>query len=525
MIPASPYATGSRAEKVVFDRLRSAFEGPGETGYTAFHSINIKRHARKRFGEIDFLVLCPEGIYVLEVKGGRLGCKEGVWSSTDKLGKTHDLRESPFRQAESALHGLMQDLREKLPASVLANITIGYGVILPDCHLGTVGSEWDAHVVFDQGWRKGFDLWLKSLFSYWRKKGSAKSHISPDSLKEIARYLRPEFESIEPLYAQAESIESTIESLTKDQMKVVDIVSANDRVLCAGGAGTGKTFLAVELARRWVGEGLSVALVCRSPWLRNYLAGQFPMDGLSIATIEGLPAQARRAGVEFYDAMIVDEGQDLLYMECLDVLDRHLRGGLGEGRWCFFHDCNNQSGFFGDIDRAAYDYMYSLGASKVPLSTNCRNTKIILERIKADIGADMGVNGAGEGPKIREQVARSLAQAEEILHAELDWLINNGGLLPSQITILVGSDIEESFLQEMRPTLREEITVMDEYMMHSFPPKKISFCKISDFKGLENDAIVLLGVSKPDKSSGKVLEHYVGMSRAKAILSLVYLSP
>lgn len=77
MIPASPYATGSRAEKVVFDRLRSAFEGPGETGYTAFHSINIKRHARKRFGEIDFLVLCPEGIYVLEVKGAGLAVRKG----------------------------------------------------------------------------------------------------------------------------------------------------------------------------------------------------------------------------------------------------------------------------------------------------------------------------------------------------------------------------------------------------------------------------------------------------------------
>ena len=127
MVPNSPYDTGSQAEKLIFDRLRRAFDDR----YVAYHSLKPTRHPSKRFPEIDFVICGPDGLYVLEVKGGRLACHEGVWEYQDRYGRTYRSQESAFRQAETALHGLMQDLSADFPADALARLVTGYGVVFP----------------------------------------------------------------------------------------------------------------------------------------------------------------------------------------------------------------------------------------------------------------------------------------------------------------------------------------------------------------------------------------------------------
>lgn len=522
MIPDSPYKTNSAAEKKVFDDLRRVFPEQSNSGHTCFHSMNLTRHARKRFGEADFLISCPEGLYVLEVKGGRVACRNGVWQSTDRNGQVHIFKESPFTQAETALHAKEKKLKERFPASMIQQLVIGYGVVFPDCELGCNGSEWDPQLVFDLGTRKGFERWLEVLFSYWQKKAPKLVRAEPDTLKLLRQYLRPDFEAIIPLYTLTSEAEDQIASLTEDQMALVDIVAANTQVICSGGAGTGKTFLAVELARRWIGDELNVALVCRSPWLKNHLHSKFSMAGLTISTVAGLKAAASRAGIDKYDALIIDEGQDLLQMENLDALDILVRGGLNEGRWCFFHDVNNQSGFFGAHDDDALQYLASLGAVNVPLRTNCRNTKIILERIKNDTGADMGVKGAGAGPQVRQSTVSTIDEATVVLAAEIDAIIGKGGLAPGHVTILAPCDFSESPASRLPISQHEQIAVLDEYSMQNFPPTKMSFSRIKDFKGLENEAIIVIGLPPPTENSDLLSEYYVAMSRAKALLSIIY---
>ena len=69
MIPGAAYDTHSQAEKRIFDRLRTALD----ESYTAYHSLKPARHSHKRFPEIDFVICSTEGLYVIEVKGGRAG--------------------------------------------------------------------------------------------------------------------------------------------------------------------------------------------------------------------------------------------------------------------------------------------------------------------------------------------------------------------------------------------------------------------------------------------------------------------
>lgn len=521
MIPDTPHGTHSQAEKRVFDRLRAAFIRDNDDTYTVYHSLNLTRHAYKRFGEIDFLICCPYGLFVLEVKGGRIGCNEGVWQYTNRYGDLTKSVEGPFKQAESALHGLMSNLSTNFPDRLVSQFSIGYGVITPDCDGLSASTEWDPITLADSRSYKDLERWLSRLFQYWRSKDGGNRHPTDATMKELRQYLRPEFEAVIPLHVQARGVEERIATLTEDQMSMVDVVADNPRVLCSGGAGTGKTFLAMELARRWTVDGKNVALVCHSPWLKSYLESRFLISNLTVSLVDSLQIACRRQGISNFDALIVDEGQDLFDMDSLDKLDSVLQGSLTEGRWCFFHDINNQSGFFGIHDKDAIDYLSSMHPTKVPLRTNCRNTRVILEKVQASLGADMGVRGAGDGPKIRECLASSKEEATRLLENELFELIDHGGLSPGDVTILSPLNFEESCVAGLPEKVKRQIIILDEYSLKSFPNIKTSFAEIGNFKGLENEAIIVVDLPSPENSRKDLAKHYVAMSRARSVLSIV----
>lgn len=521
MIPDTPHGTHSQAEKRVFDRLRSAFANDQDGVFTAYHSLNLTRHAYKRFGEIDFLICCPQGIFVLEVKGGRVGCHNGIWQYTNRYGDVTESNEGPFKQAESALHGLMANLRANLPDRVVAQFSIGYGVIFPDCEWPVSGAEWDAKTVADARGYKDIERWLEKLFQYWRGKDGGHRHPTAPALKELRHYLRPEFEAATPLHVQALGAEERIATLTEDQMAMVDVVTANRRVLCSGGAGTGKTFLALELARRWTAEDMNVALLCRSPWLKNYLDARFSIPKLTVSLVSAVRNACRRQGLDSFDAVIVDEGQDIFDMASLDCLDSVLNGGLIDGRWCIFHDINNQSGLFGSFDQEAMDYLASIQPVRVPLRTNCRNTRIILDKVQTSLGADMGTRGAGFGPSIREHYSTSRDESAQLLAIELIELIDHGGISPGDVTILSPYPFGDSCVALLPEKIRREIVALDEYSLRNFPNTKTSFAEIANFKGLENEAIIVTDLPPPTKGRQNLVMHYVAMSRARSVLSLI----
>ena len=522
MIPASPYDTGSQAEKRIYERLRAAFDDR----YAAYHSLRPTCHPHKRFPEIDFVICGPEGLYVIEVKGGRIACRDGVWQYQDRYDRIVRSHESPFRQAETALHGLMDDLRANLPADVLDRFTTGYGVVFPNCGWSSAGAEWDPAMYADARCSRDLEGWLRVLFEYWRARSGRDVRPDDDALERLQAYLRPQVDVPASqddyrLFEQVQDVRQRTARLTEDQMRMVHVAEANPRVLCAGGAGTGKTFLAERLARLWTASGLRVALVCRSPWLRHCLASRVLMPGLTVSLIGGVRLDCRRAGLERFDALIVDEGQDLFEMRCIETLDDVLVGGLETGRWCWFHDLNNQS-LTARFDARAKEYLESLEPVRMPLRINCRNTRVILEWIQDSLGADLGVQGTGAGPDVRSQTAPDRRGSAERTAREIRELVDVGGLTPGSVTILAPYDLSESSVALMPRDVGCRIRRLDEYSMRKVPGDKVGFAKIEDFKGLENEAIIVVDLPAPAAADRQSAEHYVAMSRARSVLSLIY---
>ena len=516
MIPSQPLGTKSKAEIRMFDQLRTAFSGPDQNGWFAMHSLNLPRHEYKRFGEIDFVLCGPSGIFVLEVKGGGVSCHDGIWETTNRYGETEQLRESPFKQSESALHGL----REKLPSSLLNSFVVGYGVVMPDIDHLPDSSEWDRAVLADSRDFRQFEKWLERFIRYWHAKDARKTAASPEQLSALQQFLRPDFEAVMPLYVSAHDVEARIARLTEDQLKWIDAIEANPRVICSGGAGTGKTMLALQLAKRWGADDMKTVLACHSPWLKGYLERN-AVPGLTVSLADSINVTARRAGIEKFDALIVDEGQDILNMDALDRLDNHLLGGISEGRWCFFHDTNNQSGLCGSYIPDAYDYLESFNPVRIPLKTNCRNSLPILKRIQADLQADIGNSGVGDGPAVREVQNTDTDSAVQSLEKELTNLVESEGFNPGDITILSPTSFTQSWTASLPKGLLDSITVLDDASSRNLNRQNIGFAQIADFKGLESEVVVLVDMPKPGDNDTMRSLHYVGMSRARALLSMV----
>ena len=516
MIPNQALNTSSQAELRTFDQLRATFSRSDETTWFSMHSLNLPRHEYKRFGEIDFVVCGPPGLFVLEVKGGGVSCNDGIWVTTNRYGETDRLRESPFRQAEGALHGLLK----KLPASLANLFVVGYGVVMPDVDRLPDSAEWDRATLADGSDFRQFEKWLEMFFKHWRTKDTQKPTASPSHLKALQQHLRPDFEAVVPLHVSAHNVESRIARLTEDQLRLIDVVEANPRVICSGGAGTGKTMLALELAKRWGASGIKTALTCHSPWLKGFLERSV-MPGLTVSLAESIHVAAKRVGIEKFDALIVDEGQDILNMDALDQLDHHLLGGIGEGRWCFFHDANNQSGLCGSYVPDAYDYLESLGPVRIPLKTNCRNSLPIVQRIQGDLDADIGNSGVGDGPAVREVNVADSDTAIQALERELRRLVDREGFNPKDIVILSPLAFPHSWTSSLPAKFRDSITVLDHSSPRNLNRNAIGFAQIGDFKGLESEVIVLVDMPRPGHSESLRAYHYVGMSRARAVLSMI----
>ena len=500
----------------MFDQLRAAFYRPDQNDWFAMHSLNLPRHEYKRFGEIDFIVCGPDGLFVLEVKGGGVSCHKGIWETRNRFGETDRLRESPFKQAESALHGL----RKKLPTSLSRAFVVGYGVVMPDVEHLPDSAEWDRAVLADGRDFRQFEKWLERFIKYWRTKDTRKPVASPEQLNALQQHLRPDFEAVVPLHVSAHEVETRIPRLTEDQLRLIDVVEVNPRVICSGGAGTGKTMLALDLAKRWGVSGMKTVLACHSPWLKHYLE-RYAVPGLIVSLAESIHVAAKRAGIEKFDALIVDEGQDILNMDTLGQLDTCLCGGISEGRWCFFHDSNNQSGLCGSYVPDAYDYLQSFCPVRIPLKTNCRNSLPILQRIQGDLDADVGNSGVGDGPAVREVRVADTDSAIQALEKELHDLVDVEGFNPGDIVVLSPLPFAQSWTSSLSEELRDAITVLDDASPRNMSHRTIGFAQIGDFKGLESEVVILVDMPRPGHSESLRSLHYVGMSRARALLSMI----
>ncbi|WP_339665579.1 NERD domain-containing protein [uncultured Pseudomonas sp.] len=518
--PSVVYHFESKAEERLFLKFNNIELEEG----TAFHSLNIPKHEKKQYAEADFVVLSVHGVLVLEVKGGRISVRDGDWYTENRNGDVSRLKESPVSQVTSAKEALVNLLLEKDLGFDVTKINFGFGVMFPDVKAGDLGVELTKEMVFDaiDMDRDHLKRWLEKLYKYWAERKKIRGKLSSEQVAQLKNALRPEFDKGRSLLAEVDTAWQSLIALTEHQYAAVDTILDNKKVVVKGGAGTGKTLVAIRAAEELDQQRVKVLFLCRNPVLASFLKARLRRTEVLVLDFLAFRERIESGTLQSFDALIVDEGQDMLDMTSIGLLDEAILGGFVDGRWYFFTDPNNQGALYADIEAEALDYLRECSAS-VPLSRNCRNTRQIALQTLLYTGGDIGrgsIDSEGVPVKTKGLKFSTTGELASLIENQLSEWIDDESVKPGDITILSPLPFEESVVTMIDRRWRRKITVINESFGERWPDTQLAYSTIRDFKGLENKYVMLVDTDKLVESTNSINQLYVAMTRANVLLWL-----
>lgn len=499
-------------------------------------------------GEIDVIVVLPDrSIIVVEVKGRglRYQSETNQWQR-NKAGQWMP-ENSPFKQAKSNTHKLMDCLAERLDRRAVKTIRYGYMVVFPFSQIkGELIHDMQPAAYCDASGMHQLGRQVERLAEKFSPDSSSVKKAVALSMKKIHQAILPQMNLVPSLRTSVDSDVKVLLRLTGDQVHHLDILSRRSRALIEGVAGSGKSVLAVEQARRFAAQGKKVLLLCYNSALASWIGAgisdelqENPVSGsVEVRTFHDFCASScNSANIEFnpgddqdifwreiapellsdcaqvneqFDAIIVDEGQDF------------------HGLWWFpIQECLKASGalfVFCDPDQDIFNAngLSELGMENdiFPLLKNCRNTKKIA-RFCDDV-AEIQTQSHPDAPDGEEVIFTTITDEEKRVDYVLEllnkWVLDNE-ISPSNIAILSPNKPDRTCLRAGVGPSRVKLTTdaaqwrSGEAVLHS---------TVRGFKGLDAQFVILLDLPVPD--THRVFswtDYYVGASRAVAVLHVV----
>ena len=409
----------SNAEKKMYDVLQKL----NMKNAYVLHSLGLPKHQSKIYGEIDFVVVCDRGVACLEIKGGRVECRDGKWFFKDRYGVEREKPEGPFAQVTGNMFSLRDVLKKKFQNNKhMKNLLTVCGVVFPDIEFKSVSQEIISDIVYDNR-TEDITGYMNRVFDYWEKRQHRQpSRLSPGDIKDIVQFLRGDFMFVPTLSDRLNSVEKRLVRLTSEQAQLMQALALNKHLLIEGNAGTGKTLLAVDFAKKKAASGKKVLFLTYNKNLANNVIRQVDtIENLKVINIHALFGEyvavdvkkmQENPNVYFseilpeifyeylselsdeelerikYDLIIMDEGQDILKPLYLYSLDTLLRGGFANGDWAVFYD--EKQNIYNPDYNDGMEILRGYNCTEFKLFVNCRNTVQIGTYSSKISGIDLG---------------------------------------------------------------------------------------------------------------------------------------
>lgn len=532
----------SNAEKKMYDVLQGL---DLEDAYV-LHSLGLPKHQSKIYGEIDFVVVCKRGIVCLEIKGGRVECRNGKWYFTDRYGVEHQKAEGPFAQVTGNMFSLLTQVKNRFTDNPhVKNLMVACGVVFPDIEFKSVSQEIIPEIIYDS---RTVDItgYINQVFDYWAgRQHREPAKLSPNDVKEIVNYLRGDFTFVPTLKTRLDSVEKRLVRLTNEQVQIMNALGMNSHLMIEGGAGTGKTLLATDFAKKRAEKGDKVLYLTYNKNLANDINAQIgQMNNLRVVNIHALFGEyvaidverIQRNPQEYFsdelpekfleyisnlsedkvqelkcDVLVMDEGQDILRPVYLYSLDLLLKNGLEKGDWAIFYD--EKQNIYNPEYLDGMEIVSSYSCAKFQLFVNCRNT--------IQIGT---YSSMASGVEMKEFLQENGEEVQKISYTDkADFKVQIKDIIKklraekvefSDVAFLAPKKYENSMLCEIGIEVNE---LGEDYNPDSKLPK---FATIQGFKGLDAKIVVLVDIENiHPKNFSKFI--YIAGTRARTLLYVV----
>lgn len=513
-------------EDVMFDELNQLPED-----YYVFHSFEIVtiKGGQVLESETDFVIFHPKkGLICLEAKAGQVKYENGYWQYGSGKRMKHD---GPYIQAKRNKWYLKDYMIEHGLEYECNNCKKLHAVWFPDVPESnfrgtTLPGEGDIRITLTADSFGHIQECIDKIFEF-DGQDKCTTNLSEKSVQKILeRVLAPSFNLISLQQVEQERNKNVFKRMLREQVALLNYLDEQNNAIINGLAGTGKTVMAVEKARRHSEKDEKVLFLCYNTFLNEHLRETYPYPHVSYYTVAGLSqklcekvdykalqeklTQMFLEGIFPYQHVIIDEGQDfgkeeIDEVEIIELLrENAIDNEERKGTFYLFYDKNQMV-----QSKKAPKYIEEADC-KLTLYRNCRNTENIAL-------TSLRLLGSNKAPKLYPDAVMGdlpeigfCSTKEEtiaLLNSEIDKYIDAGY---NSITILTCKTEECSIIADCCKDSK-----------YNYKRGYVKFTTCRKFKGLESDVIIVVDIDKDTFADEGEQLMYVGTSRARFKLSCV----
>lgn len=526
MIPAKPRSfSPDSLEGVMFDALEQKLPDT----YYVFHSFKIVTKLENviRESETDFVIFSPNnGILCLEAKAGHVKYSDGRWRYGSGIEMSHD---GPYNQASINKYKLLNYIKSSACKDLASKCKLLHAVWFPSITSNELKKEvLPPESLFEITMTKEdvFDPLpsIERIFAL-EPTNNVKTTLSEKDAERLFRaVLCPSFDLLPSISFENELKKQIFHRMLSEQKCILNFLSEQKTAVIQGVAGTGKTLIAIEKARRHAEDGDKVLFLCYNKFLRDHISKSLSHDNIDCYTIDAFACRTCDTNEPNYPMLktkledyyfnnnfpymhvIIDEGQDFgqINIEENEIIE------LIESIIVDREDSNGTFYVFYDamqfVQGAVIPAYLKNADCKMTLYKNCRNTENIATTSMKPIKEKKPklIDGCIEGavPKI--------------------FFCNNINAQQNQINRII-AEFESNGIKDIviLTCKTEQSSVLTNYIYDGKYKRKYTFTTCRKFKGLEADAIIVVDIDKNVLTTEASRIFYVGASRARLFLNLV----
>lgn len=506
------------SERIVYHELKNQLPDSFEVFYsvkwTSYESGKLLK------SEADFIVTSPDyGFLCIEVKGGNSMCiEDNVWYVSDDMHGKRKLNVSPYDQAEKSMYYFSRTFSNKYNMKYQGSY--GAGAIFPFYSIGDEMEIDNRHRLCTIDCNDLNHLYdkIKKMFRLWGGTSYGICFYPKSQHNALLELIRERIAISAAAGALVQYKEQQLSVINRVQDNFIYFLSNVRQFYIRGGAGTGKTWIAMKMALSEArNPSKKVMFLCASPQLASVVREQigaeiqvFDTKSLFSAVItdfqryeapiyQGISTNLKIDANRF-DSIFIDEAQD--FTEEWARVVRQLLVDPSNSRLGVFYD---------DVQvlrKDSFGNGFEINTLPFLLHENIRNTANIYNWTaeKTNLGTDMIANPV-EGPTPLTEYITEPGQLTLYLetlfrkYLEYEYLSNN--------SLVILTDDVESLLESYPDGIAKWKLVNRSLSADN----EIRVVSVEGFKGLEADMVVYIHDANASQSM-----NYIAYTRAKFYL-------